>query len=163
VPQLQFMTLSVSNGAWSQEQCFFSQTRVSFHHHTTQHELNRDRYKHSRDYIRPSQDRKRSGKPHLRSPRCQAHSGKGGEGEMAAVHRQGQRHDRIPPPPGNGDLDQPSAPKLVRPADSDVSISQKMLSAVTGSILTSLLGMSLGCLVVNDFLCQLLTAQQSRP
>lgn len=60
---------------------------------------------------------------------------------MAATHTQGQRHDRIPPPPGHGDLDAPSAPKVTpSQAQGDVSITQKMLSAVSGSILTSLLG-----------------------
>merc|ERR1712000_762484 len=59
---------------------------------------------------------------------------------MAAEQTQGQRHDRIAAPPGNGDLDSPSMPKLSpKPVDGDVSIMQKMLSAVSGSILTSLL------------------------
>lgn len=62
--------------------------------------------------------------------------------EMAAAHTQGQPHDRIPPLPGQGDLDAPSAQgRVPRPADSEVTIGQKMLSAVSGSILTSLLGM----------------------
>lgn len=59
----------------------------------------------------------------------------------AEAHRQGQRHDRIAPPPGQGDLDQPSAPRLgARDNVGGTSITQKMLSAVSGSILTSLLG-----------------------
>lgn len=60
---------------------------------------------------------------------------------MAAVHRQGQRHDRIPSPPENGDPNAPSGPgSTPRTVDGDISIPQKMLSAVSGSILTSLLG-----------------------
>ena len=56
---------------------------------------------------------------------------------MAAAQRQGQRHDRIPP---LNDGDESSAPKSARAMDNDISITQKMLSAVSGSILTSLLG-----------------------
>ena len=60
---------------------------------------------------------------------------------MAGVNTQGQRHDRIRELPGNGELESSAAPNLApRPPDMDVSIAQKMLSAVSGSILTSLLG-----------------------
>lgn len=63
---------------------------------------------------------------------------------MAALNTQGQPHDRIPEPPGNGALDMPSAPKPTIPkaAEPDTSMTQKMLSAVTGSVLTSLLSMT---------------------
>lgn len=67
--------------------------------------------------------------------------GKGAE-EMATLHTQGQPHDRIQEPPGNGDLNMPAAPKPAipqRPVEADTSITQKMLSAVSGSVLTSLL------------------------
>lgn len=47
----------------------------------------------------------------------------------AAAHSSGQDHDRIPNTPIS----------LPRPVDSDISIASKMLSAVTGSVLTSLL------------------------
>ncbi|EMC99946.1 hypothetical protein BAUCODRAFT_30369 [Baudoinia panamericana UAMH 10762] len=59
---------------------------------------------------------------------------------MAAVHTQGQRHDRLETPSGTGSLDVPSAPHTApRATSANVSIVQKMLSAVSGSILTSLL------------------------
>lgn len=62
-----------------------------------------------------------------------------------ATNTHGQRHDRIPndSPSGNGAFDLPSEPKFTRPKTSqeiETSLSQKMLSAVSGSILTSLLG-----------------------
>ncbi|GAB7361390.1 hypothetical protein MBLNU230_g1443t1 [Neophaeotheca triangularis] len=58
---------------------------------------------------------------------------------MATTQSPGQAHNRIPP--GNGDLDSPSAPRISgsAPTTTDISIGQKMLSAVSGSILTSLL------------------------
>jgi hypothetical protein len=56
----------------------------------------------------------------------------------AALHAQGQRHDRIDILPRNGDLG-PAA--RGRGDDGDISVGAKMLSAVSGSILTSLLGM----------------------
>ena len=68
---------------------------------------------------------------------------------MAAVHTQGQRHDRILSADGEGESDTnalhlTSPPATVRTAaDPETSITQKMLSAVTGSILTSLLGITL--------------------
>ncbi|KAK0797942.1 Carrier protein, mitochondrial [Friedmanniomyces endolithicus] len=55
---------------------------------------------------------------------------------MAAAHTHGQRHDRIGTSPGNGELDTPPAR---RAADTPATLSQKMLSAVSGSIFTSLL------------------------
>lgn len=54
--------------------------------------------------------------------------------EMAAQQTQGQRHDRI-------DLYAVSSASDIRPLDNETSLTQKMLSATTGSILTSLLGM----------------------
>ncbi|KAK4556495.1 Carrier protein, mitochondrial [Recurvomyces mirabilis] len=58
----------------------------------------------------------------------------------ATAHTQGQPHDRIETPPGNGRPDAPSAPKMSsQSVDIGASITQKMLSAVTGSVLTSLL------------------------
>jgi len=63
---------------------------------------------------------------------------------MAGVSTQGQRHDRIRDIPENGKLESSAAPNLApRPPQVDVSIAQKMLSAVSGSILTSLLGMTI--------------------
>ena len=61
---------------------------------------------------------------------------------MAAVDTKGQRHDRI----GSDDerVDMQPVPKFGPAAtlqQPDTSIMQKMLSAVTGSVLTSLLGM----------------------
>ncbi|KAK4960218.1 Carrier protein, mitochondrial [Elasticomyces elasticus] len=56
---------------------------------------------------------------------------------MAAAHTQGQPHDRIAMSSGNGELDTPRrTPQAVEP---NVSLPQKMLSAVSGSVLTSLL------------------------
>lgn len=61
---------------------------------------------------------------------------------MASLHAQGQRHDRILPPAGNGALDMPAEPNLIgKPVEVSTSITQKMLSATTGSLMTSLLGM----------------------
>jgi hypothetical protein len=62
---------------------------------------------------------------------------------MASLHTQGQSHDRIVTPAGNGALDMPAEPNLIgKPVEVTTSITQKMLSATTGSLLTSLLGMS---------------------
>ncbi|KAK5133043.1 hypothetical protein LTR08_008248 [Meristemomyces frigidus] len=56
-----------------------------------------------------------------------------------ATHTYGQRHDRIPPL-GNGDIGTPPTRQPgPRPVDNDISIMQRMASAVTGSVLTSLL------------------------
>lgn len=61
---------------------------------------------------------------------------------MASLHTQGQSHDRIISPAGNGALDMPAEPNLIgKPVEVTTSITQKMLSATTGSLLTSLLGM----------------------
>jgi hypothetical protein len=61
---------------------------------------------------------------------------------MASLHTQGQSHDRIVTPAGNGALDMPAEPNLIgKPVEVTTSITQKMLSATTGSLLTSLLGM----------------------
>jgi solute carrier family 25 protein 39/40 len=61
---------------------------------------------------------------------------------MASLHTQGQSHDRIVTPSGNGALDMPAEPNLIgKPVEVTTSITQKMLSATTGSLLTSLLGM----------------------
>lgn len=61
---------------------------------------------------------------------------------MAAVGTTGQRHDRIGP---DGEkIEMHSVPKFGPAAtlqQPDTSITQKMLSAVSGSVLTSLLGM----------------------
>lgn len=62
---------------------------------------------------------------------------------MAAVDTTGQRHDRIGPDSERG-VDMQPVPKFGPAAtlqQPDTSIVQKMLSAVTGSVLTSLLGM----------------------
>jgi len=62
--------------------------------------------------------------------------------KMASLHTQGQSHDRILSPSGNGALDMPAEPNLIgKPVEVTTSITQKMLSATTGSLLTSLLGM----------------------
>lgn len=65
-------------------------------------------------------------------------------GEAMGTNTHGQRHDRIPHDgPSGGAFDMPSEPKLTRPKTSqeiETSLSQKMMSAVSGSILTSLLG-----------------------
>lgn len=62
---------------------------------------------------------------------------------MASIHTQGQRHDRIVTPAGNGALDMPSEPNFIgKPVEVSTSVTQKMLSATTGSLMTSLLGMS---------------------
>lgn len=59
----------------------------------------------------------------------------------AANAATGQPHDRIPPRPGPDATKHPSTmPAEENDAPEDISITQKMLSAVTGSILTSLLG-----------------------
>ncbi|KAM0717029.1 hypothetical protein Q7P37_006881 [Cladosporium fusiforme] len=59
---------------------------------------------------------------------------------MASTHTQGQRHDRIITPAGNGALDMPAEPNLIgKPVEVTTSITQKMLSATTGSLMTSLL------------------------
>lgn len=68
---------------------------------------------------------------------------------MAGIHTHGQRHDRIQhnagdSVPGESEgstlhLTQPPAAQSTPATDSDTSVVQKMLSAVTGSILTSLL------------------------
>jgi hypothetical protein len=61
---------------------------------------------------------------------------------MASLQTQGQPHDRILSPSGNGALDMPAEPNLIgKPVEVTTSITQKMLSATTGSLLTSLLGM----------------------
>lgn len=66
---------------------------------------------------------------------------------MASLHTQGQRHDRIPAPAGNAALDMPAEPNFIgKPVEVSTSITQKMLSATTGSLMTSLLGMSTSCL-----------------
>ncbi|KAF2717246.1 mitochondrial carrier [Polychaeton citri CBS 116435] len=67
---------------------------------------------------------------------------------MATMHTQGQRHDRLEgdmmSEPARGGADdarttsQPAAAEQ-NPMDMDISIAQKMLSAVSGSVLTSLL------------------------
>lgn len=44
-------------------------------------------------------------------------------------------------PAGNGALDMPSEPNLIgKPVEVTTSMTQKMLSATTGSLMTSLLG-----------------------
>nr|OQO31963.1 hypothetical protein B0A51_00304 [Rachicladosporium sp. CCFEE 5018] len=59
---------------------------------------------------------------------------------MASLFTQGQKHDRIDGPAGNSALDMPSSPRISPPkTEADTSLSQKMLSAVSGSVLTSLL------------------------
>jgi len=59
---------------------------------------------------------------------------------MASLQAQGQPHDRIRSPSGNGALDMPAEPNLIgKPVEVTTSITQKMLSATTGSLLTSLL------------------------
>lgn len=65
---------------------------------------------------------------------------------MASLHTQGQPHDRILAPHGNGALDMPAEPNVNgKPVEVTTSMTQKMLSATTGSLLTSLLGMSHAC------------------
>ena len=77
--------------------------------------------------------------------------------EMAAAHTHGQRHDRIGTSPGNGELDTPPAR---RAADTPATLSQKMLSAVSGSIFTSLLGVYAPTATYTQ---TLLTTSQSHP
>lgn len=61
---------------------------------------------------------------------------------MASLHTQGQSHDRIVHPSGNGALDMPAEPNIIgKPVEVTTSMTQKMLSATTGSLMTSLLGM----------------------
>lgn len=62
---------------------------------------------------------------------------------MAAVDTEGQRHDRIGSQPDGDRIEMQPLPKLGPAAtltQPDTSIVQKMLSATTGSVLTSLLG-----------------------
>lgn len=62
---------------------------------------------------------------------------------MAAVDTQGQRHDRIDMAAQDDGRQHPPAPNFtppVRVMEAETSVTQKMLSATTGSILTSLLG-----------------------
>jgi hypothetical protein len=62
--------------------------------------------------------------------------------DMASLHTQGQSHDRIDGPSGNGALDMPAEPNVIgKPVEVTTSMTQKMLSATTGSLMTSLLGM----------------------
>ena len=62
--------------------------------------------------------------------------------DMASLHTQGQSHDRIAGPSGNGALDMPAEPNVIgKPVEVTTSMTQKMLSATTGSLMTSLLGM----------------------
>jgi hypothetical protein len=62
---------------------------------------------------------------------------------MASLHTKGQSHDRISHPSGNGALDMPAEPNVIgKPVEVTTSMTQKMLSATTGSLMTSLLGMS---------------------
>lgn len=58
----------------------------------------------------------------------------------AARYTQGQRHDRIEEAQDDGRSEAKSAARLM---DQNISLSQKMMSAVTGSLLTSLLGKKL--------------------
>lgn len=45
-------------------------------------------------------------------------------------------------PAGNGALDMPAEPNIIgKPVEVTTSLTQKMLSATTGSLMTSLLGM----------------------
>lgn len=61
---------------------------------------------------------------------------------MTTSHRRGQRHDRIPSEePNTGGPPLLPGVRGRKVAAADVSLSQRMLSAVTGSVLTSLLGM----------------------
>jgi hypothetical protein len=63
--------------------------------------------------------------------------------DMASHTTQGQSHDRIEHPAGNGALDMPAEPNVIgKPVEVTTSMTQKMLSATTGSLMTSLLGMS---------------------
>lgn len=60
---------------------------------------------------------------------------------MASLHTQGQPHDRIVPA-GNGALDVPAELNIIgKPVEVATSLTQKMMSATTGSLMTSLLGM----------------------
>lgn len=59
----------------------------------------------------------------------------------AANRAGGQPHDRLPPTPDSVSLQTMAKPPAGQDdPPEDISITQKMLSAVTGSILTSLLG-----------------------
>jgi hypothetical protein len=62
---------------------------------------------------------------------------------MAAMDTKGQRHDRIDgdtPDDGRNHPPPPNFTPPVRVMEAETSVTQKMLSATTGSILTSLLG-----------------------
>jgi hypothetical protein len=63
--------------------------------------------------------------------------------DMASHNTRGQSHNRIGHPAGNGALDMPAEPNVIgKPVEVTTSMTQKMLSATTGSLMTSLLGMS---------------------
>ena len=57
-----------------------------------------------------------------------------------AAGDKGQRHDRIPKQLGFNNAPVGSEDPAPPPLDSDITLAQKMLCAVSGSILTSLLG-----------------------
>ena len=62
------------------------------------------------------------------------------DGTQSAL--QGQRHDRIPSDSGRGNSVTMVRMDNIEPEkETEISASQKMLSAVSGSLLTSLLGM----------------------
>ena len=60
--------------------------------------------------------------------------------EEESTFTQGQRHDRIPDP-RNGGASKATVDPNNFPPEIDISAGQKMLSAVSGSLLTSFLGM----------------------
>jgi solute carrier family 25 protein 39/40 len=63
---------------------------------------------------------------------------------MSTKHTQGQPHDRLQPIGEDGEgISVYNGPSSRTAPEQDTSISQKMLSAVIGSLLTSLLGLSL--------------------
>ena len=75
----------------------------------------------------------------LRSDEHQFAAGRNGE----KSHSHGQRHDRIPGGTGGGPSAAMTSTDEVGPEpDMEISAGQNMLSAVSGSLLTSLLGES---------------------
>jgi solute carrier family 25, member 39/40 len=62
---------------------------------------------------------------------------------MATLHTRGQRHDRIELDSGDDGSGHPPPPNYappVRTMEAETSVTQKMMSATIGSVLTSLLG-----------------------